>query len=292
MTLAAKPSRLTLYLKLTRMDKPIGSLLLLWPTLWGLWFAGAGHPDWRVVAIFVLGTILMRSAGCVINDYADRDFDGHVERTQNRPMAAGLVSPKEALWLATILALLAFLLVLPLNPLTRWMSIPAVFVAASYPFTKRFLAIPQAYLGIAFGFGIPMAYAALTNTLPPIAWILLVGNMFWSIAYDTAYAMTDREDDLKIGIKTSAITFGRFDVAAVMLCHFVFLAVMAWAGWTSGRGWIYAVALLGALALMLFQQFPLIKDRNPQRCFKAFLTNNRIGGVIFVGLLLDFWLRG
>lgn len=292
MTLADSPSRLTLYLKLTRMDKPIGSLLLMWPTLWGLWFAGAGHPNAWVVAIFVLGTILMRSAGCVINDYADRDFDGHVARTQQRPLASGRVSSKEALWLATLLALLAFLLVLPLNPLTRWMSIPAVFVAASYPFTKRFLAIPQAYLGIAFGFGIPMGYAALTNALPPVAWVLLLGNVFWSVAYDTAYAITDREDDLKIGIKTSAITFGRADVTAIMLCHFAFLSIMAWAGWWNGRGWIYAIGLVAALGLMLFQQYPMIKDRDPQRCFKAFLANNRIGGVIFIALVLDFWLRG
>ena len=267
MTLASQPSRLSLYLKLTRMDKPIGSLLLMWPTLWGLWFAGAGHPSPWVVAIFVLGTVLMRSAGCVINDYADRDFDGHVERTRNRPLAAGTVSTREALWLATILTLLAFLLVLPLNPLTRWMSVPAVLIAASYPLTKRFLAIPQAYLGIAFGFGIPMAYAALTNGVPAIAWILLLGNMFWSIAYDTAYAMTDRADDLKIGIKTSAITFGRFDVAAIMLCHFAFLAIMAWAGWSYGRGWIYALGLLVGLGFMLFQQFPLIKDRDPATLF-------------------------
>ncbi|WP_283150755.1 4-hydroxybenzoate octaprenyltransferase [Silvimonas soli] len=291
MTTTAKPSRLTLYLKLTRMDKPIGSLLLMWPTLWGLWFAGAGKPDVLVVIIFIIGTVLMRSAGCVINDYADRDFDGHVERTKNRPMAAGLVSTREALWLATILALLAFALILPLNALTKWMSLPAVFVAASYPFTKRFLAIPQAYLGIAFGFGIPMAFAALTNSLPPLAWLLLLANVFWSVAYDTAYAMTDRADDLKIGIKTSAITFGRFDVAAIMLCHFAFLGLMAVGGWLMGRGGVYLAGLALALALMLFDQYRLIRERDPQKCFKAFLNNNRIGAVIFVSLLLDYWLH-
>ncbi|MDR3428269.1 4-hydroxybenzoate octaprenyltransferase [Silvimonas sp.] len=291
MTTTAKPSRLTLYLKLTRMDKPIGSLLLMWPTLWGLWFAGAGKPDVLVVIIFIIGTVLMRSAGCVINDYADRDFDGHVERTKNRPMAAGLVSTREALWLATILALLAFALILPLNALTKWMSLPAVFVAASYPFTKRFLAIPQAYLGIAFGFGIPMAFAALTNSLPPLAWLLLLANVFWSVAYDTAYAMTDRADDLKIGIKTSAITFGRFDVAAIMLCHFAFLGLMAAGGWLTGRGAVYLAGLALALALMLFDQYRLIRERDPQKCFKAFLNNNHIGAVIFVSLVLDYWLH-
>ncbi|MBB5192964.1 4-hydroxybenzoate polyprenyltransferase [Silvimonas terrae] len=291
MNTTAKPSRLSLYLRLTRMDKPIGTLLLLWPTLWGLWFAGAGHPDALVVVIFVLGTFLMRSAGCVINDYADRDFDGHVERTKNRPMAAGMVSTKEALWLATILALIAFALILPLNALTKWMSIPAVFVAASYPFTKRFLAIPQAYLGIAFGFGIPMAFAALTGTLPALAWLLLLANVFWSVAYDTAYAMTDRPDDLKIGIRTSAITFGRFDVAAIMLCHFVFLGLMALGGYLAGRGVPYAIGLAAAFLLMVFDQYPRIRGRERQPCFQAFLANNRIGAVIFAGLLIDYWLH-
>ncbi len=208
MTLA---ERLTEYEKLMRLDKPIGILLLLWPTLWGQWFAGQGRPDWLILWLFVVGVVLMRSAGCVINDYADRDFDPHVARTRDRPLAAGRVSPKEALALAGGLSLLAFLLILPLDPLVWKLSFVALFLAASYPFTKRFFAVPQAYLGVAFGFGIPMSYAALWGTVPTEAWWLLLANVFWAIAYDTEYAMVDREDDLKIGIRTSAITFGRFD---------------------------------------------------------------------------------
>ncbi|KAF0812042.1 4-hydroxybenzoate octaprenyltransferase [Andreprevotia sp. IGB-42] len=284
--------RLPLYLRLARLDKPIGILLLLWPTLWGLWFAGNGQPGWLVAGIFVLGTVLMRSAGCVINDYADRDFDGHVARTRHRPMAAGLVSKKEALLLAGGLALAALLIALPLNGLALLLAIPAAFLAGSYPYTKRFLAIPQAYLGIAFGFGIPMAYAALTGHVPLQAWLLLIANVFWTVAYDTEYAMTDREDDLKIGIKTSAITFGRFDVAAVLLCYAVFLVMMAWIGMTEGRGLIYHGGLLAAAVLVAFDQYPRIRLREPQRCFGAFLANNRIGGVIFAALVLDYLLHG
>jgi 4-hydroxybenzoate polyprenyltransferase len=209
--------RLSHYEKLMRLDKPIGILLLLWPTLWGQWLASYGHPDWLIVWIFVMGVVLMRSAGCVINDYADRNIDAHVARTRERPLAAGKVSPKEALLLAAGLALLAFILILPLNRLVLGLSVVALFLAASYPFTKRFFAIPQAYLGIAFGFGIPMSYAALWGAVPREAWVLLAANIFWAIAYDTQYAMVDREDDLRIGIKTSAITFGRFDLTAIGL---------------------------------------------------------------------------
>ena len=210
-------ARLPLYLRLVRMDKPIGSLLLLWPTLNALWIASDGHPSWPLLAIFTVGTVLMRSAGCAINDYADRDFDRYVKRTENRPITSGKIKAWEAVALAAGLSLLAFLLILPLNTLTKELSVAALFVAGSYPFTKRFFAIPQAYLGIAFGFGIPMAFAAIQNQVPMLAWVMLLANVFWSVAYDTEYAMVDRDDDIKIGIRTSALTFGRFDVAAIML---------------------------------------------------------------------------
>ncbi|MCZ4304622.1 4-hydroxybenzoate octaprenyltransferase [Zoogloeaceae bacterium G21618-S1] len=282
--------RLRIYERLMRLDKPIGILLLMWPTLWGVWFAGMGHPSAFIVWIFVLGTVLMRSAGCVINDYADRNFDGHVERTRHRPLATGEVKPTEALLLAAVLAGLAFLLILPLHPLVRWLSIPAVFLAASYPFTKRFLSIPQAYLGVAFGFGIPMAFAAIQFSVPAEAWLLLLANVFWAIAYDTEYAMVDRPDDLKIGLKTSAITFGRFDVAAVMICYALFLALMAWVGMAMGRGVFYVLGLLVAAAIMVYH-FALIRGRERDRCFRAFLHNNWVGLVVFVGLVLDYWIK-
>ncbi|MFC7421875.1 4-hydroxybenzoate octaprenyltransferase [Iodobacter arcticus] len=282
-------SRLPAFARLMRIDKPIGTLLLLWPTLWGLWFASNGRPDPMLLVIFCLGTFLMRAAGCVINDYCDRDFDGHVERTHARPLVSGEIKPKEALLLAGALALTAFLLVLPLNRLTLLLSIPAVFLAGTYPLTKRFLALPQAYLGIAFGFGIPMAFAAQTGDVPAFAWVLLLANILWTIAYDTEYAMVDRPDDLKIGIKTSAITFGRFDVAAIMLCFVGFLALMAWLGLESQRGIIYFISLLISAGLAL-QQYSQIMAREPADCFKAFLSNNRIGAVIFIGLVLDYWL--
>ena len=211
-------NRLALYARLIRIDKPIGILLLLWPTLCALWLASNGHPDWDLVAIFTLGTILMRSAGCAINDYADREFDKHVKRTAERPLTSGKIAGWEAVMVAAVLALISFALILPLNALTKQLSVAAVLIAASYPYFKRFFAIPQAYLGIAFGFGIPMAFAAVQDSVPPAAWLLLLANIFWAVAYDTEYAMVDRDDDLKIGIKTSAITFGRFDVMAVMVC--------------------------------------------------------------------------
>jgi len=278
------------YTKLMRLDKPIGILLLLWPTLWALWVAGAGRPALGVVAIFVLGTVLMRSAGCVINDYADRDFDGHVERTRNRPLAAQRVSTREALLLAAGLALLSFLLVLPLNGLTIALSVPAVFLAGSYPFTKRFLAIPQAYLGIAFGFGIPMAFAALQGEVPMVAWVMLLANVFWAVAYDTEYAMVDRPDDLKIGIKTSAITFGRFDVAAVMACYGLTLLLLAWVGLSTGAGAPFLAGLAVAAGIMAYH-YTLIRERDRPKCFKAFLHNNWVGAAIFVGWVVDYLLR-
>ncbi len=276
--------RLTQYEKLMRLDKPIGILLLAWPTFWGLWLSGAGRPEPVLVWIFALGVVLMRSAGCVINDYADRHFDAHVERTKNRPMAAGLVSGKEALSLAAGLCLLAFLLVLPLqNRLLLGLSFVAVFLAASYPYTKRFLAIPQAYLGVAFGFGIPMSYAAQVQFIPLEAWLLTLANVFWAIAYDTEYAMVDREDDLKIGIKTSAITFGRYDVAAVMACYALTLLILAWVGWRLHLSWPFHAGL-GVAAGLAAYHWTLIRERDPVRCFKAFLHNNWFGGAVFAGI--------
>ena len=284
--------RLDLYEKLMRLDKPIGILLLLWPTLWGLWFSALGHPNWMVMWIFVLGTVLMRSAGCVMNDFADRNFDPHVERTKNRPMAAGKVSTREAMVLFAVLVLCAFVMILPLKSwLVVGLSVPALFLAASYPFTKRFLAIPQAYLGVAFGFGIPMAYAAQLNEVPAEAWWLLLANVFWAIAYDTEYAMVDREDDLKIGIKTSAITFGRFDVVAVMACYAITLALLAWIGRGLMMGPAYYLGLCVAAAIALYH-FTLIKNREPAKCFKAFLHNNWFGLAVFCGITIDFMLTG
>ncbi len=283
-------NRLMLYTRLMRLDKPIGILLLLWPMLWGLWFAAQGFPDWHILFIFVMGTILMRSAGCVMNDFADRKIDPHVERTKNRPMAAGQVGSKEALLLAAGLSLVAFILILPLNLLTIALSFPALFLAASYPFTKRFFAMPQAYLGIAFSFGIPMAFAAQTNALPSIIWILMLANLFWVIAYDTAYAIVDKPDDLKIGIKTSAITFGRFDVAGVMICHALFIAIMIVIGQLQAMGMVYYAGLLVAAGLMGYQ-YTLIRNRDRVLCFKAFLHNNYVGMVVFAGIALDFLIR-
>jgi len=278
--------KLILYARLVRLDRPIGILLLLWPTLWGLWLAAEGLPDLNVLFIFVLGTILMRSAGCAINDFADRRIDPHVTRTRNRPLASGAIQPKEALLVAAGLSLCAFVLILPLNKLTILLSVPALLLAASYPFTKRFFAMPQAYLGIAFSFGIPMAFAAQTNSLPFIIWPLLFANLCWVIAYDTEYAMVDREDDLKIGVKTSAITLGRFDVAGIMLCYVAFLSLLVYVGLATQRGiWFYA-ALLVTSGLVL-HQYQLIRDRDPSNCFRAFLDNNVMGATVFIGIALD-----
>lgn len=282
--------RINVYEKLMRLDRPIGILLLLWPTLWGLWLAAGGIPHWLVLSIFVAGTVLMRSAGCVINDYADRDFDPHVERTKNRPLAKRSIGTKEALLLAGSLALTAFILILPLNRLVLWLSVPALLVAASYPYTKRFFAVPQAYLGIAFGFGIPMAFAAVQGTVPAIAWELLMANLFWTVAYDTEYAMVDREDDLKIGIKTAAITFGRFDIIAVMFCYGAFLSILTAVGLQQKMGMAYYAGLACA-ALLTAYHFTLIRERQREKCFKAFLHNNWVGAVVFAGIALDYVLR-
>jgi 4-hydroxybenzoate polyprenyltransferase len=275
-----------------RLDKPIGILLLLWPTLWALWLSSGGRPEPLVLVVFVLGTVLMRSAGCVINDYADRDFDKHVERTKERPLTAGKVTTKEALALFAGLSLCAFALVLALGrPLVIAMSVPALFLAASYPFTKRFLAIPQAYLGIAFGFGIPMAYAAQQGGVPAEAWWLLLANVFWAVAYDTEYAMVDRDDDLKIGIKTSAITFGRFDVAAVMACYAATLAIIGGVGYGRGLGVAFYAGLAVAAGIMGVH-FTWIRGRERMACFKAFLHNNWVGAVIFAGIGVDYLVSG
>ncbi|MGN6085068.1 4-hydroxybenzoate octaprenyltransferase [Trinickia sp.] len=284
-------ARLPLYLRLIRMDKPIGSLLLLWPTLNALWIASNGRPSPMLLVIFVVGTILMRSAGCAINDYADRDFDRYVKRTESRPLTSGKIRAWEALAIAAGLSVVSFLLILPLNALTKELSVAALFVAGSYPFTKRFFAIPQAYLGIAFGFGIPMAFAAVQNHVPMIAWVMLAANVFWSVAYDTEYAMVDRDDDIKIGIRTSALTFGRFDVAAVMLCYAVTLGIYAVLGATLHFGWVFWAGWVGALGCALYH-YTLIRGRERMPCFKAFLHNNWLGGVLFAGIAAHYAVAG
>jgi 4-hydroxybenzoate polyprenyltransferase len=273
-----------------RLDRPVGILLLLWPALWALWLASRGQPDLMLVWIFVLGAVLMRSAGCVVNDIADRDFDRHVARTRDRPITAGLVGVKEALVLAAVLTLLAGCLVLMLNGLTIAMSLLALVFAFTYPFTKRFFAVPQAWLGIAFGFGIPMAYAAATGRVPAVAWVMMLANVFWAIAYDTAYAMVDREDDLKIGIKTSAITFGRYDLVGIAVAHGAFLLTMIAVGVMTGRGGVYFGALV-LCALLARHQVALCATREPQQCFKAFMNNTTVGGIVFLGILMDGWFR-
>ncbi len=285
--LAHLADRLTVYAQLMRLEKPIGTLLLLWPTLWALWMAAGGLPDGRILLAFVLGTFLMRSAGCVVNDYADRHYDGAVARTRSRPFATGRVSGMEAGLLTLILCLLAALCLLPLNRLTWLMSLPALFLAVTYPFTKRFLPLPQFYLGLAFSFGIPMAFAAVQNQVPPLAWLLFAANVFWTLAYDTIYAMADKEDDLKIGIRTSAITFGHYDVAAVVFCHVWFTLLMGWAGWLIGAHWPYWLAL-ALTAYWQYQQYRVIVRRDRWQCFDTFLRNNRIGLALFVGLVLHY----
>ncbi|SAK53729.1 4-hydroxybenzoate octaprenyltransferase [Caballeronia catudaia] len=280
-------ARLPLYVRLVRLDKPIGSLLLLWPTLNALWIASEGRPSPMLLVIFIVGTILMRSAGCAINDYADRDFDKHVKRTAERPITSGKIKAWEAVALAAALALVAFLLILPLNTLTKELSVFALFVAGTYPFTKRFFAIPQAYLGIAFGFGIPMAFAAVQNHVPMLAWIMLAANVFWSVAYDTEYAMVDRDDDIKIGIRTSALTFGRYDVLAVMLCYAVTLAIYVGIGIALGFGCLYWLGWLAAAGCAVYH-YRLIRNRDRMACFAAFRHNNWLGGMLFAGIALHY----
>jgi 4-hydroxybenzoate polyprenyltransferase len=279
-------ARLDAYEKLIRLHRPIGILLLLWPTLWALWLASHGVPRPAVLLLFFVGTVLMRSAGCALNDYADSEFDAQVERTRDRPLAAKLIRPWEALAVAVACALAAFAVVLRFNELTVQLSFVAVAIAAIYPFLKRFFWMPQAWLGIAFGFGIPMAYAALTNTIPGVAWALVAANIFWTIAYDTEYAMVDRDDDLRIGIRTAAILFGRYDVAAVMACYALFIATMTAIGVWQRYGPFY-FAGMGLAFVICLAHYRWIRGRTREGCFKAFLGNNWVGAVVFLGIVLD-----
>jgi 4-hydroxybenzoate polyprenyltransferase len=287
---AAITARLDAYERLIRLDKPIGIALLLWPTLAALWLAARGAPSASLIVIFTMGTVLMRSAGCAVNDWADRRFDGSVERTAARPLAAGEIRTWEALAVAAALACCAFLLVLATNRTTILLSFPAVLIAFVYPFFKRFFVLPQAFLGIAFSFGIPMAYAAIQDAVPPIAWWLLVLNLFWVVAYDTEYAMVDRDDDVRLGLNTSAIFFGRRDVPAVMFCYAVYLAGMVVAGMRLGLGSLY-YAGLGAALLCAAYHWTLIRRRERAACFRAFLHNHWLGFAVFAGVALDAAVR-
>ena len=287
--IAGAPSRLALYLDLIRWDRPAGTYLLLWPTLAALWIAAGGFPGWHLLAVFVLGTFLMRSAGCAVNDVADRDFDKHVKRTAQRPVTSGAVSVRAALALGAGLALVAFLLVLTTNLATVLWSVVALAVSIFYPFTKRFFSMPQAVLGVAFSFGIPMAFAAVRSDVPPLAWWLLIGNLFWVLAYDTEYAMVDRDDDLKIGIRTSAITLGRFDVIGVMLFYTAYLAIWAVLGARLGLAWPYFAGIAAAAAVAGWH-FTLIRDRSRDGCFRAFRLNHWLGFAVFAGTVAAYTL--
>ena len=300
-TAPAPRSRVSLWLDLIRWDRPAGTLLLLWPTLSALWIAAEGFPGWHLLAVFVVGTFLMRSAGCAANDVADRDFDRHVKRTAARPVTAGAVGSGEALAVGAALAACAFALALTTNVATIAWSVVALAIALAYPFTKRVFAMPQAVLGIAFSFGIPMAFAAVRGTsswsleaavaaVPALSWGLLVGNLFWVLAYDTEYAMVDRDDDLRIGIKTSAITLGRFDVAAVMASYAAYLAIWAAIGARLGYGWAYFAGLLFAAAIACWH-YTLIRDRTREGCFRAFRVNHWLGFAVFAGVVAQFALR-
>ena len=280
--------RIVQYALLMRVHKPIGSLLLLWPTLWALWIAGAGEPDPGVVLVFVAGVFVMRSAGCVINDYADRRIDPYVRRTKDRPVASGRVKPREALVLFAVLCLAGLGLVLTLNGLTVALSFAGAALAASYPFMKRWTHLPQIHLGVAFGWGIPMAFAALTGGTPPLAWLLLAGVVAWAVAYDTMYAMADREDDLRIGVKSTAILFGSADRAFVGASQLAVLAVLVLAGREAGLGVFYNAAVAMGAALFLYQQ-RLIRSREPAACFDAFLNNNWVGALVFAGIAIDYY---
>ena len=282
-------TRLLDYARLMRFDKPIGIFLLLWPTLWALFIAGQGQPDHTILVIFVLGVILMRSAGCVINDYADRDIDSHVSRTSNRPLATGRVSTREAKILFLVLCLLALLLVLQLNTLTVALSVVGALLAASYPFMKRVTYLPQVFLGAAFGWAVPMAFAAQTGTVPQIAWLMFLATLLWATAYDTMYAMVDREDDLALGVKSTAILFGDSDRQIVGLLQIMVLLCLLMIGRQAELGGIYYLGVLAAAALFAYQQF-LIRFRTREGCFQAFLNNNWVGAAVFLGILLDYML--
>lgn len=282
--------RLKLYLDLIRWNRPAGWLLLLWPTLGALWVAAGGFPGWPLVFVFVLGTFLMRSAGCCINDVADREFDRHVKRTAQRPVTTGAVSVKEALAVGAALALLAFMLVLTTNAVTVGMSVAALGITLAYPYAKRFVSMPQAVLGLAFGLGIPMAFAAVLGQVPMLAWVLMLGNIFWVLAYDTEYAMVDRDDDLKIGINTSAITLGRWDVTVVLLCYLLFISFWALALIYKAQSAILNVAF-GAALLQVLWHYTLIKGRSREGCFKAFRLNHWLGLTVFAGIALGYALK-
>ncbi|MDO8442075.1 MAG: 4-hydroxybenzoate octaprenyltransferase [Polaromonas sp.] len=284
-------NKLALYLQLIRWDRPAGWLLLLWPTLSALWVAAHGFPGWHLLTVFTLGTILMRSAGCCLNDVADRDFDRHVKRTAQRPVTRGAVSSREALLLGAVLALLAFALVLTTNTATIAWSFAALAVALVYPYAKRYVSMPQAVLGVAFSLGIPMAFAAVQSRVPLLAWLLLLGNLFWVIAYDTEYAMVDRDDDLKIGMKTSAITLGRFDVAGVMASYLIYLSIWAFALMNIAQSAIYLIAIAAALAQALWHG-RLIRRRDREGCFKAFRLNHWLGFTVFAGIALSYARAG
>ncbi|CAI1086213.1 4-hydroxybenzoate octaprenyltransferase [Serratia quinivorans] len=276
------------YSHLMRINKPIGTLLLLWPTLWALWLAGKGVPSLSILAVFVVGVFLMRAAGCVVNDYADRAVDGHVKRTAARPMPSGRVSEKEAKVLFVVLVLVSFGLVLTLNAMTIWLSLAALALAWAYPFMKRVTHLPQFVLGAAFGWGIPMAYAAVSESLPLSCWLLLLANICWTVAYDTLYAMVDRDDDLKIGIKSTAILFGRYDKLIVGLLQFATLLLMLWVGYLTQMSGAFYWSLLLAGALFIHQQ-KQIATRERDACFKAFMDNNYVGLVLFIGIALSYW---
>jgi 4-hydroxybenzoate polyprenyltransferase len=282
--------RLDAYERLLRLDKPIGTLLLLWPTLWALWLAGRGAPRADLLAIFCVGTLLMRSAGCAVNDFFDRGFDRHVERTRDRPLASAEILPAEALALAALLFASAFGLVLMLNRLALLLSLAALAIAVTYPLTKRFFALPQLYLGVAFGFGIPMAYGAIENRLPAECWVLLAANIAYAFAYDTEYAMVDRDDDAKIGMRTSALTLGRRDVLAVMVAYGAMLVLLGSVGLMARLGWPYYAGLAVAAGLMGYH-FSLIRGRGREGCFKAFRHNNWVGAAVFAGIAAHYWLR-
>lgn len=280
--------KLRLYSRLIRLDKPIGAYLLLWPTLWALAIAGNGSPDGWVLFVFVVGVFLMRSAGCAINDYADREIDLHVSRTRERPLTSGKISAREALAVFAVLGVLAFLLVLTLNRLTILLSIVGILLAASYPFMKRFHYLPQVHLGAAFGWSVPMAYAAQTATLPKMAWLLYVATIVWAVAYDTMYSMVDRDDDLRIGVKSTAILFGEYDRVMIGLLQVLFLLAMILAGIDLGFSVVYFLGLVVAAALLAWQQF-LINDRVPEHCFVAFLNNHWVGAVVFAGIMAHYY---
>ncbi len=282
--------RLRQYALLMRLHKPIGFLLLLWPMLWALWIAAAGHPDTRVLVVFVLGVVLMRSAGCVINDYADRNIDPHVRRTRERPIAAGRVTPREALVLFAVLCLMSFMLVLLMNRLTVLLSLVGALLAVTYPFSKRYTHLPQVYLGAAFGWAVPMVCAAQTGTVTVVAWLIFIANVLWATVYDTMYAMVDREDDLGIGVKSTAILFGTADRALIGLLQLLLMLAFLWVGYLAHLGFWYQVGLAIAAGFAIYQQY-LIRGREPGQCFQAFLNNNWFGAAVFVGIAADYLAR-